>query len=271
MLEYYSGILFLTTNRVGTIDEAFKSRIHISLYYPPLDLKTTREIWKVNIKRASSRVDTDDAALLKFAKKHFSKNKGPGGKQWNGRQIFNAFQTAIALSEFEEMERKGRKSGERPVLAPSHFKEVVKTYEKFEDYLLETHGGEDDAEMNRMERIRADFYGLEDDILTPPPSNSLQRRNTGGLKSKRKTYSSSEESDSDENSADGSSSGGLSSSSDESEKEKEKAKKSKKDKIKKKKEKKKGDKKKDDDDTKSKKGKKATKSKKSDTESEASD
>lgn len=32
VLEYYSGILFLTTNRVGTIDEAFKSRIQISLY-----------------------------------------------------------------------------------------------------------------------------------------------------------------------------------------------------------------------------------------------
>lgn len=32
VLEFYSGILFLTTNRVGTMDEAFKSRIHISLY-----------------------------------------------------------------------------------------------------------------------------------------------------------------------------------------------------------------------------------------------
>ena len=35
-LEYYSGILFLTTNRVGALDPAFKSRIHISLYYPNL-------------------------------------------------------------------------------------------------------------------------------------------------------------------------------------------------------------------------------------------
>lgn len=37
VLEYYNGLLFLTTNRVGTIDEAFKSRIHLSLYYvsPP--------------------------------------------------------------------------------------------------------------------------------------------------------------------------------------------------------------------------------------------
>jgi len=37
ILEYYTGILFLTTNRVGTFDEAFRSRIHMWLYYPPLD------------------------------------------------------------------------------------------------------------------------------------------------------------------------------------------------------------------------------------------
>ncbi|CEN62310.1 Putative AAA family ATPase [Aspergillus calidoustus] len=35
VLEYYSGILFLTTNRVGNMGEAFESRIHINLYYPP--------------------------------------------------------------------------------------------------------------------------------------------------------------------------------------------------------------------------------------------
>lgn len=34
VLKYYNGILFLTTNRVGTLDEAFKSRVHLSLYYP---------------------------------------------------------------------------------------------------------------------------------------------------------------------------------------------------------------------------------------------
>lgn len=33
VLEYYNGLLFLTTNRVGSIDQAFKSRIHLSLYY----------------------------------------------------------------------------------------------------------------------------------------------------------------------------------------------------------------------------------------------
>lgn len=44
VLEYYSGILFLTTNRVGVFDQAFRSRIHMSFFYPKLDQKATIEI-----------------------------------------------------------------------------------------------------------------------------------------------------------------------------------------------------------------------------------
>ncbi|EFX01622.1 aaa family ATPase [Grosmannia clavigera kw1407] len=36
-LEYYQGVLFLTTNRRGNIDPAFRSRIHVHLHYPGLD------------------------------------------------------------------------------------------------------------------------------------------------------------------------------------------------------------------------------------------
>ncbi|KAF2636666.1 hypothetical protein P280DRAFT_408864, partial [Massarina eburnea CBS 473.64] len=32
-LEYYRGILFLTTNWAGAMDEAFRLRIHVSLLY----------------------------------------------------------------------------------------------------------------------------------------------------------------------------------------------------------------------------------------------
>lgn len=39
MLEYYKGLLFLTTNRVGAFDEAFKSRVHISLFCKYLPLR----------------------------------------------------------------------------------------------------------------------------------------------------------------------------------------------------------------------------------------
>lgn len=171
VLEYYSGILFLTTNRVGTIDEAFKSRIHISLYYPPLDWRTTKEIYAVNLRRAAKRVDCDESAILRFAKKHFHNNDG--ANRWNGRQIFNAFQTAIALAEYDNLGRRKQASVSKTKLTENHFKEVAKTSKKFEEYLQEVHGGEDDAQINLMERIRADFWGLED-MAAPLPSRKQQ-------------------------------------------------------------------------------------------------
>ncbi|KAI1266462.1 P-loop containing nucleoside triphosphate hydrolase protein [Xylariaceae sp. FL1019] len=45
-LEYYEGILFLTTNRVQAMDEAFESRIHFRLAYPDLDQAARRKVWK---------------------------------------------------------------------------------------------------------------------------------------------------------------------------------------------------------------------------------
>ncbi|KAK2604765.1 hypothetical protein N8I77_007666 [Diaporthe amygdali] len=50
-LEYYEGIMFLTTNRVSTFDTAFQSRIHISLEYPELDRKCRKGIWEVFLRR----------------------------------------------------------------------------------------------------------------------------------------------------------------------------------------------------------------------------
>lgn len=49
MNEYYNGILSLTTNRPGVIDEAVKSRVNISLRYEALRLEQTRSIFEQNI------------------------------------------------------------------------------------------------------------------------------------------------------------------------------------------------------------------------------
>lgn len=47
LLEYFQGILFLTTNRVETFDDAFQSRIHIALRYGELSTKAKKAIWKM--------------------------------------------------------------------------------------------------------------------------------------------------------------------------------------------------------------------------------
>lgn len=105
MLEYYSGILFLTTNKIGTFVEAFKSRIHVALYYEELSKEQTLEIWKFNLERIKEtregRVSLDQEALMKWMKKFFKSNAKKRLRPWNGRQIRNACQTAAALAEFQ--------------------------------------------------------------------------------------------------------------------------------------------------------------------------
>ncbi|EHK48769.1 hypothetical protein TRIATDRAFT_185690, partial [Trichoderma atroviride IMI 206040] len=90
-LEYYTGILFLTTNRVGTFDEAFTSRIHISLYYPPLDASSTLAVFH----RGTAELELDERSIDKFILDYYGRNEEA---RWNGRQIRNACQTALALA-----------------------------------------------------------------------------------------------------------------------------------------------------------------------------
>lgn len=47
LLEYFQGILFLTTNRVETFDDAFQSRIHVALRYDELTNKARKEVSRV--------------------------------------------------------------------------------------------------------------------------------------------------------------------------------------------------------------------------------
>ncbi|KAK4175481.1 hypothetical protein QBC36DRAFT_311961 [Triangularia setosa] len=44
-IEYYRGILFLTTNRVGHFDDALISRIHVVIEYDQLSEDNRRQIW----------------------------------------------------------------------------------------------------------------------------------------------------------------------------------------------------------------------------------
>ena len=89
MLEYYEGILFLTTNRVDNIDAAFQSRIHISMQYSELSTSSRRHVW-VNFLNASSKGkkhNFSDEDLDKLAE-----------YKMNGREIKNVLKTAQLLA-----------------------------------------------------------------------------------------------------------------------------------------------------------------------------
>ncbi|KAG7417737.1 hypothetical protein Forpe1208_v005143 [Fusarium oxysporum f. sp. rapae] len=96
MLEYYEGILFLTTNRVKDMDQAFQSRIHMSLEYPPLDNTARESVWRGFLSRAISvdaKVEGDSAHEIKE-----EEIKALAGLELNGRQIKNVLKTANLLA-----------------------------------------------------------------------------------------------------------------------------------------------------------------------------
>jgi hypothetical protein len=91
MLEYYEGILFLTTNRLMTMDTAFQSRIHLAIKYPDLTPPMRRSIWQHFI----TQLDVGE----KEAKRELM-SRLDDLQEWelNGRQIRNVIMTAEALS-----------------------------------------------------------------------------------------------------------------------------------------------------------------------------
>jgi AAA+ superfamily predicted ATPase len=91
MLEYYEGILFLTTNRLEHIDNAFQSRINLAYEYPKLNQAQRREIWK-NFIQALPESDERAKDQLKAQLKNLEV------LDLNGRQIRNVMFTARSLA-----------------------------------------------------------------------------------------------------------------------------------------------------------------------------
>lgn len=195
VLEYYQGILFLTTNRVGKMDEAFRSRVHLSLYYPPLDRKSTVEIFRTNLVRTKTR--KGDSLRLKqeeieeFAEDHYKNNDRRA--RWNGRQIRNAFHIAIALAESDAAEKarvaKDDKKPPKPTLRAKHFQVVEDASSKFDEYLTTVLG------MGHADRAKQN--SLRSDNWVEEPKNREKRE----YKRKAKQYDTSDSSNSEESHA----------------------------------------------------------------------
>ncbi|EEU38115.1 uncharacterized protein NECHADRAFT_84360 [Fusarium vanettenii 77-13-4] len=169
VLEYYSEIIILTTNRVGEFDEAFRSRIHVSLYYPKLDQSSTKEIWEKNISRLKAigtyidvEVDVEEDKIRQFVDQHWELNKGKPSRRWNGRQIKNAFQTAIAMAKWDFYDAGRSTELERPFLKAAHFKFVARTSDHFDDYVRDIHGFQEEEDAYSILAGREDLRQDDD-------------------------------------------------------------------------------------------------------------
>ena len=86
-MEYYRGILFLTTNRVGHIDDAIMSRVHLVVRYETLTAQARIKIWDQFVKKlVTDRKDfMVDPRATKYIQQFFQSTQ----IEWNGREIRN--------------------------------------------------------------------------------------------------------------------------------------------------------------------------------------
>ena len=129
-LEYYRGVLFLTTNRVRTFDPAFTSRIHIALRYGALSDTDRERIWM----SAFERLERDSGGRVRAAvtaREYAWSSTDVRSLRWNGREIRNALQTAVALAESDAFG-----DGEDTVLiTEKHLRKVTRMSREFRDFM----------------------------------------------------------------------------------------------------------------------------------------
>ncbi|KAI9850722.1 MAG: hypothetical protein M1838_005213 [Thelocarpon superellum] len=115
LLEYFQGILFLTTNRVETFDDAFQSRIHIALRYGELTTKAKKTVWKMFLEKVRAM---EGVEMTPFTEENFDTL---ARNNLNGRQIKNCVRTAQALAV-----------NQREKLSMTHIRRVLDVAESFD-------------------------------------------------------------------------------------------------------------------------------------------
>jgi hypothetical protein len=120
----------------------------MSLHYPALDEVSTAKVFRLNLglikSRLQDRVKIEEDEIITAAGKHWREYRHA---RWNGRQIRNACQTALALAEFDAQPAGKKydikeKSTAKIHLKLSHLEIVSNAYLEFTDYLKAVHGAD---------------------------------------------------------------------------------------------------------------------------------
>lgn len=114
-IEYLQGVLFLTTNRRRDFDDAFKSRIHLTVSYPDLSEVAQSAIWKRLI---ATNMDVKVDSL--WSEEAFA---ALGKLGLNGRTIRNFLRTAVSFAHSRD-----------EALGVGHVLEIIQTELKGEGF-----------------------------------------------------------------------------------------------------------------------------------------
>ncbi|KAL4733400.1 P-loop containing nucleoside triphosphate hydrolase protein [Aspergillus similis] len=119
ILEYYDGILILTTNRIKTFDVAVQSRVHLAIRYNKMSSDHLKQLFKQFIDELNDEVE-NPVDLKKWIDEEFD-------GEVDGRQIRNIVSSARSLAK-----SKDNYAGK---LKLSHIKRVLRMTVSFQNHL----------------------------------------------------------------------------------------------------------------------------------------
>lgn len=121
VLEYYDGILILTTNRIRTFDIAVQSRVNFAITYKNLDEAQKVKIY-LNFIHQLKDENTHNKQQLQNWPDSDEWTEEPPFKILNGRQIRNVLFSAASIAQAEVDKR----------LKLEHIKKILKETNKFQ-------------------------------------------------------------------------------------------------------------------------------------------
>lgn len=136
-------ILERMTVVVGTFDEAFKSRIHLALHYPPLRNDDRSQIWSNFVQALEDKKIPENEISINHEELK-RKVDALARHKLNGRQIRNSVRTAKHLAKFK-----------REVTSSNHIERTIEVVKEFERFIEDTHR-HTDADWVESGRIRID-------------------------------------------------------------------------------------------------------------------
>ena len=119
VLEYYDGILILTTNRLRSFDIAVQSRVNLAIKYNCLSDEQKKAIYRNFVNQLNGDNTDDKEDLLQFVED--TEDESPF-RLLNGRQIRNVLFSAASLAQAEPDKR----------LRREHIEKILKETIKFQ-------------------------------------------------------------------------------------------------------------------------------------------
>jgi hypothetical protein len=145
--------MFLTSNRVGAFDQAFQSRIHITIGMPEFDAQLRKDVWKIFIQDLGrKRSDGSPPILTKDECRELGREvvASWASQPLNGRQIRNCVRSALALAEDK---------GVKPNVG--HFNTVIRLGNAFTTYMKRLQKVESDE----IAQIKGDRLAVMRDLM----------------------------------------------------------------------------------------------------------